>query len=485
MGIKSKNIREWPRAIGSFFVLYFDNCCIHGFRYLVQTMLILLERILWLMLLAVSIYFCIIICLASIDRYYTKSTHIGLERNYHFWNTTVPSLTVCPMQRLNDSYFAEFCRHNGIKGNQKNVLWDFLENLANSTYANFQNIPESDEIDQAIQAIGLTPDRYMELIYNLTFDSTYEPNEKLRTRCIDGQANIDVRQVLTEFGLCYLGNTRLGKEYSSRYLIFGEYPEVMTYENTHPQLPYQIGSYFEKDVGYTLLGFSSEAIDSYVHSAFEVSKVDSNFGYTTDGVVYDPVSEEIIAEDNLEKETTVLMRKCRYYHESNLTHFPFYTRNVCLQECRINLAYKICKCIPHFYPNRFGRPKKVCDYKTLRSCFPSHASFFLQLYEENGHHEKPSPCHCEQNCLDAVVTTRTALPMTGSRQLLGSIGSSISIKNWPQSRLKRQVIFSFTDLLVSIGGTAGLFLGFSVLGLVEFMYFFTIRLLWQTLGYTL
>lgn len=37
--------------------------------------------------------------------------------------------------------------------------------------------------------------------------------------------------------------------------------------------------------------------------------------------------------------------------------------------------------------------------------------------------------------------------MIGSRQLLGSIGSSVSIKTWPQSRLKRQVIFSFTDLL--------------------------------------
>ncbi|XP_052852124.1 acid-sensing ion channel 5 isoform X3 [Drosophila gunungcola] len=485
MESKSFKNRRWLRSIINFIVLYFNNCCVHGFRYLVQTMLVVFEKFLWFVLLFVSIYFCIIVCLSSIDRYYTKSTHIGLERNYHFWNTTLPSLTICPMERLDNTLFADYCRKNGIKGPEKAIFWDFLENLANSTYVNFQNIPQSDQIDQIIKDIGLKPEHYMEVIYNLTVDSTYTPSEVNRTRCVDGQTFIHVRQVLTEYGLCYLGNSRLGEKYSSRYLIFGKYPEFNKYEHERRLIQYLEGSFFEKDVQYTLMGFSSPALDSYIHSAFEVMKVDTNFGYTTDGVVYDPISKEITADDNLERQTTITMRKCRFYHESNLTHFPFYTRNVCMQECRINLAYRICKCIPHFYPNRIANPKPVCDYKTLRSCFPRHASFFLQLYEENGKHEKPETCYCEQNCRDSVVTTRAALPMLGSKQLLGSIGSTVSVKNWPQNRLKRQVIFSMTDLLVSIGGTAGLFLGFSVLGFVEVLYFFTIRLIWQTLGYRL
>ncbi|EDW76036.1 uncharacterized protein Dwil_GK14883 [Drosophila willistoni] len=472
-----------PKIILDYIKLYFNNCCIHGFRYIVKPMLIVFERSLWCALLVVSIYFCINVCLSSVDRYYTKSTHIGLERNYHFWNTTLPSLTVCPMQRLNDSLFSSYCRANGIKGQDKTEFWNFMENLANSTYTNFQNIPGSDNIDSILMNLGIKPEQYMELIYNLTFDSTYEPVEKLRTRSIDGQVNIHVRQVLTEYGLCYLGNSKLGKEYSSRYLIFGSYPEYNKYEHSRTLLEVQLGSFFEKDVSFTLLGFTSIAIDSYIHSAFEVMKVDNNFGYTDEGVVYDPESEEITAEENLETETSIRQRKCRFHHESNLTHFPIYTRNICQQECRINLAYRICKCIPHFYPNRISKPKTVCDYKTLKACFPKHSSFFLKLYEEHGKHEKPATCYCEQNCLDAVVTTKSALPMIGSKQLLGSIGSAISMKTWPQNRLKRQVIFSFSDLLVSIGGTAGLFLGFSVLGLVEFIYFFTMRLIWHIVGY--
>ncbi|KAI8041888.1 hypothetical protein M5D96_003183 [Drosophila gunungcola] len=267
-------------------------------------MLVVFEKFLWFVLLFVSIYFCIIVCLSSIDRYYTKSTHIGLERNYHFWNTTLPSLTICPMERLDNTLFADYCRKNGIKGPEKAIFWDFLENLANSTYVNFQNIPQSDQIDQIIKDIGLKPEHYMEVIYNLTVDSTYTPSEVNRTRCVDGQTFIHVRQVLTEYGLCYLGNSRLGEKYSSRYLIFGKYPEFNKYEHERRLIQYLEGSFFEKDVQYTLMGFSSPALDSYIHSAFEVMKVDTNFGYTTDGVVYDPISKEITADDNLERQVT-------------------------------------------------------------------------------------------------------------------------------------------------------------------------------------
>ncbi|XP_037708195.1 uncharacterized protein LOC119546157 [Drosophila subpulchrella] len=477
--------RKGPRSVIHFMVLYFNNCCIHGFRYLTRAMLMFFEKFLWFTLLVVSIYFCIVVCLSSIDRYYTKSTHIGLERNYIFWNTTLPSLTVCPMDRLNISIFADYCRKNGIKGTQKDIFWDFLENLANSTYINFQNIPESDQIDQVIKDIGLKPENYMELIYNLTYDKTYEPNINERIRCVDGSTYIHVRQVLTEWGLCYLGNSMLTDQYSSRYYIFGETPEPNKYEEELSLIQCQIGSFFQRDTQFTLRGFSGPAIIAFAHSAFEVSKVDSNSNYAEDGVMYDLSTEEIVAEDNLEHETTIAMRKCRFSHESNLTHYPFYSRNICQQECRINLAYRICKCIPHFYPNRIENPKKVCDYKTLRSCFPRHAKYFLKLYEENAKEDKHSGCYCEQNCLDAVVTIKSIDPMANAKHLLQGIGSQLTVKTWPQTRLKRQVIFSMTDLLVSIGGTAGLFLGFSVLGFVEVLYFFTIRLIWQILGYTL
>lgn len=153
-----------------------------------------------------------------------------------------------------------YARVNKLRGREKTEFWDFLENLANATYINFQNIPEYDSIDGTLDSLGIRPKHYMELIYNLTFDGTYEPIEKIRIRCLDGQAHVRVRQILTEFGLCYLCNSYLGEEYTSRFLIFGEFPEFNKYLNLQPYVDVKQASFFD-DMGYTMFGFDFEALD--------------------------------------------------------------------------------------------------------------------------------------------------------------------------------------------------------------------------------
>lgn len=52
---------------------------------------------------------------------------------------------------------------------------------------------------------------------------------------------------------------------------------------------------------------------------------------------------------------------------------------------------------------------------------------------------------------------------------------SVEFLTWPIIRYKREVLFGWVDLLVSFGGIAGLFLGFSLLSGVEIAYYFTMR----------
>jgi acid-sensing ion channel, other len=54
---------------------------------------------------------------------------------------------------------------------------------------------------------------------------------------------------------------------------------------------------------------------------------------------------------------------------------------------------------------------------------------------------------------------------------------NIEYLTWPIIRYKREVLFGWVDLLVSFGGIAGLFLGFSLLSGVEIIYYFTMRAL--------
>lgn len=54
-------------------------------------------------------------------------------------------------------------------------------------------------------------------------------------------------------------------------------------------------------------------------------------------------------------------------------------------------------------------------------------------------------------------------------------GVTVQFLIWPAVRFKREVLFGWLDLLVSFGGIAGLFLGFSLLSAVEIIYYFTLR----------
>lgn len=65
-------------------------------------------------------------------------------------------------------------------------------------------------------------------------------DENERIRLNDGFKNFVVRQVLTEFGICYLGNSYLHDEYTARYFLFGKYPKM---NKEHVKMLF--GSYFD------------------------------------------------------------------------------------------------------------------------------------------------------------------------------------------------------------------------------------------------
>ena len=53
--------------------------------------------------------------------------------------------------------------------------------------------------------------------------------------------------------------------------------------------------------------------------------------------------------------------------------------------------------------------------------------------------------------------------------------NQITLRNWPTALYKREMRFGYLDLLVSFGGIAGLFLGFSLIVAIEIGYYFTLR----------
>uniref|UniRef100_A0A1A9WKE9 Uncharacterized protein n=1 Tax=Glossina brevipalpis TaxID=37001 RepID=A0A1A9WKE9_9MUSC len=103
-------LKKFMHPINAFIVGYFNESVIHGIKYVVKSGLTIIERFIWFSLVTISMYFSIKIGLQSVDKYYTKSTVLGLERNYYYWNTTMPSVTICPLARLNKRLFHDYIR---------------------------------------------------------------------------------------------------------------------------------------------------------------------------------------------------------------------------------------------------------------------------------------------------------------------------------------------------------------------------------------
>lgn len=75
-----------------------------------------------------------------------------------------------------------------------------------------------------------------------------------------------------------------------------------------------------------------------------------------------------IVTSNRTKMFGIETRKCRFDTETTSDHgYPqgLYTQNLCLMECGVNWAIKLCGCRPFFY--KFGKSKQIVRYNNEKN----------------------------------------------------------------------------------------------------------------------
>lgn len=167
-------------------------------------------------------------------------TVVSVERDHYYWNTTLPSITICPIiKRIDGSLFDEYCDRNNISGSDKDEFYAFIESMANATYESLHliNAPKSIEVilswksekENKIlplnkcycsfkQKLNIKPEDYMMLIYKLTRDQLRGVGEK-RVWAIRNKEVIKCELVLTEHGICYTSNSYIAKNLSAKYTL--------------------------------------------------------------------------------------------------------------------------------------------------------------------------------------------------------------------------------------------------------------------------
>lgn len=154
-------------------------------------------------------------------------------------------------------------------------------------------------------------------------------------------------------------------------------------------------------------------------------------------------------------------RKC-VFDGDELSDFPIYSKTICLARCRAVMAYEMCNCVPFFYP-----------YVDGPSCSPAGFECLLDFKWPNW---ASHICKCQDTCEELQYTVHSIKRSSWGGQLISDEEKAQSSSfRWdvlpPKVRIKRNVLFSFEDLLVSFGGTMSLFLGISILSIVKLVFF--------------
>jgi len=198
-----------------------------------------------------------------------------------------------------------------------------------------------------------------------------------------------------------------------------------------------------------------------------------DFGSTVDVIV----SPEIIRTDKYLKKMRPSERDCYFEGEKSLKYFKKYSQKNCDIECRTNVTKKICGCVDIEQP--FEKHEELClnISRLLESCVRT-----LQNYLHTSLNYSPEQnCSCLPLCnsISYNIKYYTKHETKGNETIINvrmNMDDIILYRRYQQ--------FTLSDVISYVGGLLGLFAGISMLSIVEFIYFFTIRVgvnLWRIL----
>ncbi|KAF4527876.1 hypothetical protein B566_EDAN016617 [Ephemera danica] len=164
-------------------------------------------------------------------------------------------------------------------------------------------------------------------------------------------------------------------------------------------------------------------------------------------------------------------RRCLYPHEGDLKLYKYYSYSACVVECRQLAALRFCNCSSHLLPSIDGHD--TCNLKGLE-CLNKHYELLTVLRGRwSARNEDYVTCDCLPECHEPDIN----LVVEENVQINDPISKvEIMLEYLPVERYQRVVVRSSLELVVSVGGTAGLFVGASILSAVELIYFFTVKL---------
>ncbi|KAJ8970151.1 hypothetical protein NQ317_019422 [Molorchus minor] len=191
-------------------------------------------------------------------------------------------------------------------------------------------------------------------------------------------------------------------------------------------------------------------------------------------------------------------RDCYLSNEKPLEYFQIYTPENCKLECLTNYTLKRCKCVNFYMPRKNSTP--ICGngkFRCMREAEMKLKSLQLKTFEQSNE-DNQDYCDCKPLCTELSYDVELSQTEIKFQETLRAYRVKVNkqiAENMRWSTLtiffkleqfltfQRNELYGPTDFLANFGGLLGLFTGFSLLSLMELIYFFTLRIFCNTRRY--
>ncbi|XP_067004779.2 pickpocket protein 28 [Anabrus simplex] len=472
---------------------------LHGLQYLGEQERPLPERACWILVILISIACCFVVIMKQWDKWQTSPVIVTFsETSTPAWNIPFPAVTFCSEMQFKQSTinFTElYMRHvenNITEEESKKLYYTYLLCETKMFYLPFLN--------------GTVDGGLFEHFLNITL-----PAEDMIAVCSWRGAEVNCGAVftltITDVGVCYSFNILPANE-----LFADDVIQANLTNNTPPTKNWspENGYSLNKDVfetyprrtmsagvgaGLTVFAITQdqeadfkcrmpmEGFKMMLHNPAVFPEVKKQFfRVPSNRDVVIGVHPKIIRTTKELHSYPPKLRQCFFVHERRLRFFKIYTQENCELECLTNYTLKHCSCAQYFMPRAEG----------TQICGPMDIGCTIEV-QEAYNFDADNLDYC--NCLPACTEIKYDVEISQSgymwepllkqpewkKKRLGSF--NIFLKDMHVITRKRSELYGASDFLANCGGLLGLFLGFSILSLVEIVYFLSLRLFYNVRRY--
>jgi amiloride-sensitive sodium channel len=311
--------------------------------------------------------------------------------------------------------------------------------------------------------------------------------------------------VLTDEGLCYTFNTLSSKDlfrsdtiqHNSKYLnhsktltwsLEGGYPDSQTTE-TFPDRALTSGAYGglyllvgmdDKDID-PLCSYAIHGLQVLLHSPADFPNVEAQqFWVPLNRHVIVGIRPRLMVTNAALRGYPPEKRRCYFATERHLRHFSIYTQQNCGLECFTNYTLQKCGCVWYHMPR--DQNTSICG-PAKQECLINGAVNFMR--DGDGLFK----CNCMSACTEIsydVETSQAKYNWLENEKVVDPNYAELETKRFTAVSFyykdlqfvssRRGELYGPAEFLASCGGLLGLCMGFSLLSLVEIIYFFTVRL---------